>query len=346
MSELDRYANSTVDWRKTLRTNNRRTFFVIAVFFAIYFLLGLLVDTYLASMHYPQAPVSQIFSALITLHIFPIATLVMLAVAAISLLVTFTLHDKLMLLGTEYREITPETAQTLLEKQLYNCVEEMKIAAGLHYMPRVFLIEADYMNAFASGYSEKSAMVAITRGLAEKLNRSELTAVMAHELSHIRHMDIKLTLMASVLANLMLMVLDIFFYSALFSRRSNGDDRSRNGLVAIIILLRYLLPVINILLLLYLSRTREYMADAGSVELLRDNQPLAQALLKIQNDHDNNQAQYRDAYQQTPHENVRREAYIFDPVQAGIEPMTSLADAFSTHPNLKDRLAAIGFKLK
>src|SRR5205814_6321184 len=128
------------------------------------------------------------------------------------------------------------------EQQLYNIVEEMKIAAGLNYMPKVFIIEADYMNAFASGYSEKSAMVAITRGLMEKLNRSEIQAVMAHELSHIRHLDIKLTLMASVLANLIIMVLDIFFYTALFSNRRD-DNRSRNGLFIIIILLRYLLPI-------------------------------------------------------------------------------------------------------
>src|SRR5258708_2871810 len=97
---------------------------------------------------------------------------------------------------------------------------------------------------------------------------------MAHELSHIRRMDIKLTLMASVLANLMIMVLDIFFYNMLFSRRGSSNNRN-NSLAAIIMILRYLLPLINIILLLYLSRTREYMADAGSVELLRDNQPLA-----------------------------------------------------------------------
>jgi heat shock protein HtpX len=140
----------------------------------------------------------------------------------------------------------------------------------------------------------------------------------------------------------MIMVLDIFFYNAIFSRRSN--DERRNGLMVIIIVLRYLLPVINILLLLYLSRTREYMADAGSVELVRDNQPLASALLKISNDHAHHQEAYNAAYQHTPHENVRREAYIFDPTQAGINPMSSLADAFSTHPSLKDRLAALGFK--
>ena len=334
---------STADWRKSIRTNNRKTIFVIGLFFLIYLAVGLLVDTYIYSGTYQTASLSQIFQALMTLQLFPYATLVMLGVAAFSLFITFAFSDKLMLLGTEYHEITPETAQSLQEKQLYNIIEELKIAAGLKYMPKVFIIEADYMNAFASGYSEKSAMVAITRGLMQKLNREELQAVMAHELSHIRHMDIKLTLMASLLANLIIMVLDLLFYNMIFGRR-NGEDRSRNALAGIIMLLRYLLPVINVLLLLYLSRTREYMADAGSVELLRDSHPLASALLKINQDHAQNQDTYSYAYQNTAHENVRREAYIFDPTQAGITGMSSFADLFSTHPNIKDRLAALGFK--
>ncbi|TAK78035.1 MAG: zinc metalloprotease HtpX [Gammaproteobacteria bacterium] len=346
-TDLDQYTSSTADWRKTLRQNNQRTFIVIALFFLIYCSIGMLVDMYLYSSAYPHASISQLFIALITFQVFPIATLIMLIIAAISLFVSYTFHDTLMLLGTEYHEITPTTARTVAEKQLYNVVEEMKIAAGLRYMPKVYLIDADYMNAFASGYSEKSAMVAITRGLMEKLNRDELQAVMAHELSHIRHLDIKLTLTASLLANLTIMVLDIFFYSAVFSnRRDSEDNRSRNTLALIIIILRYVLPVISVLLLLYLSRTRELMADAGSVELMRTNQPLASALLKISTDYNQHQAAYAAAYQTTPHENVRREAYIFDPTQAGMMGISSLNDFFSTHPSLEERLNALGFKKK
>jgi len=343
---LDNFIAGAADWRRQLSSNNRKTIFVIGIFFAIYFFIGILVDMYIYSNTYPNATLTQLFFALITFQLFPLVTLITSGIAAVSLFVTFSFYDKLMLLGTEYREITPTTAQNLSETQLYNVVEEMKIAAGLRYMPKVFLIDADYMNAFASGYSEQSAMVAITRGLMGKLNRSELQAVMAHELSHIRHMDIKLTLMASVLTNLMIMILDMFFYNAIFYSRSNENNKSRDSLRLIIIILRYVIPVINILLLLYLSRTREYMADAGAVELLRDNQPLASALLKIQNDHAEHQEEYSQAYAQTPHEQVRRESYIFDPSQAGIHPMASIADAFSTHPNIRDRLAAIGFKFK
>ncbi len=346
-NDLDAYTLSAADWRKTLRQNSRRTYFVIILFFLIYCAIGLLVDMYLASAVYPRASMTQLFESLVTLQRFPLVTLIMLGIAAISLYVSYLLHDKLMLLGTEYHEITAQSANNVTEQQLYNVVEEMKIAAGLRYMPKVFIIEADYMNAFASGYSEKSAMVAITRGLMEKLNRDELQAVMAHELSHIRHLDIRLTLTASLLANMTIIVLDILFYNALFSSgRRNSNDRSRNSLLTIIIILRYVLPIVSVLLLLYLSRTRELMADAGSVQLMRSNQPLASALLKINDDHQQHRDQYARAYRQTPHENVRREAYLYDPMQAGIESISSISDLFSTHPSLASRLAALGVKLK
>jgi len=345
--EFDQYHVSIADWRSTLRQNNFRTRIVILMFFLIYCGIGILVDMYMSSMQHPHATLGQLFEALITFQIFPVATIVMLAIAGVSLLVSYSLYDKLMLLGTEYHEITPTTAQNVAEQQLYNVIEEMKIAAGLRYMPRVFIIDADYMNAFASGYSEKSAMVAITRGLMTKLNRDELQAVMAHELSHIRHLDIKLTLTASLLSNLSIMVLDMFFYNMIFSgNRRNSENRSGNILVVVIMILRYLLPIISILLLLYLSRTRELMADAGCVELMRTNQPLATALMKISDDHNQNRDRYSAEYSQTPHENIRREAYIFDPMQAGIESMTSIGDFFSTHPSLEARLAALGIKRK
>lgn len=345
-NHLDSYNYSAADWRKTLRQNNFRTYIIIILFFLIYTGIGLLADMYIYASAYQQAPLSDIFIAIVTFKLFPTATLIMFAIAAISLFITYAMYDKLMLLGTDYHEITPQTAQNVAERQLYNVVEEMKIAAGLRYMPKVFIINADYMNAFASGYSEKSAMVAITRGLMEKLNRDELQAVMAHELSHIRHLDIKLTLTASLLANMMIIVLDMLFYSVIFSNRRDEEDRSRNALVTIIIILRYTLPIISVLLLLYLSRTRELMADAGSVELMRANQPLASALLKINNDYTQNRDQYNAMQQQTSHENIRREAYIYDPTQAGIRSLTSVSDLFSTHPSLESRLAALGFKSK
>lgn len=346
MNDLKDFHQTTSDWRKILRLNTHRTYFVLVSFVLIYAALGLLVDVYMNAQLYPQASLGKIFNALIYFQLFPKATLLLAAIAIVAILVTFAWHDRLMLLGTEYHEITPTTARNTQELQLYNVIEEMKIASGLSFMPRVYIIDADYMNAFASGYSEKSSMVAITRGLMTKLNRAELQAVMAHELSHIRHLDIKLTLMAAVLSNITLIVIDLLFRSVLYGNSRSRERGGRNNLFLIIMALRILLPVITILLIFYLSRTREYMADAGCVELMRDNQPLATALLKIYNDHISNVDKYAAQYQSTPHESVRREAYIFDPAQAGISNMQSLSDLFSTHPSIKKRLEALGFQPK
>jgi len=266
----------------------------------------------------------------------------MLGFSVFSLLITYSLYDRIMLLGTEYHEITAENAQNMQEQQLYHVVEEMKVAAGLQYIPKIFIIEAEYMNAFASGYSEKSAMVAITRGLMNKLTRAELQAVMAHELSHIRHCDIKLTLMVAVLSNILLIVVDVLFYSVLFKK--NDDRRDNNQLVMVIMILRYVLPLLTVLLSLFLSRTREYMADAGCVELMRDNEPLARALLKISSDHEQHAEHYAQEYGNTAHEQLRHASYLFDP--SAIDPVKSLNSAFDTHPSIKQRLQALGFNRK
>lgn len=337
---LQDYHASACDWREQIRRNKRRTQAVIALFILIYIVIGLAVDTFVLQSRYPQLPLEYCFYALITFKVPPYATFLLVVLALISLWITYALYDRIMLLGTEYHEITPETARNLQERQLYNVVEEMKVAAGLQYMPRVFIIEADYMNAFASGYSERSAMVAITRGLMEKLDRSELQAVMAHELSHIKHFDIKLTLMVAVLSNILLIVIDILFYSLVFKRNNKEDNR----FLAVIMVLRYVLPIITVVLALFLSRTREYMADAGCVELMRDNEPMARALLKISDDHEQHAEEYSAAYGETAHEEVRRASYLFDP--ADIDPVKQLSSAFSTHPSVLERLQALGFRRK
>jgi heat shock protein HtpX len=331
-----------VDFRKQLRINQHKTIIVIALFIFIYAFIGFLLDLYFNST-LNQMGLGNAFLALIHFQIIPKATIIMALVAVIAVFITFALHDRIILFGTTYREINSKTARKLEEKQLYNVVSEMRIAAGLRYMPKVYLIEAEYMNAFASGYSEKSALIAITSGLLYKLERDELQAVIAHEMSHIHHNDIKLTLVASVLSNIMLMAIDILFYNALFSGRRRRDEEGANKLLFIIILLRYLLPIITLILLLYLSRTREFMADAGAVELTRNNSPLGRALLKISGDHAQNRDSYTRSYRQTAHEEVRQASYIFDPTQANISFTQSFATLFSTHPPLKERLKAIGF---
>lgn len=374
MDRLEGYNIKSTDWRTALRENSKKTRNVIIMFVAIYMVIGFLIDVYIYSPSPPQsswqtpqtspmgvynysdinsllpswesiektdlAPLKKTAYDLITFKQFPLATLGMLIVALISLLITFLFHKGLMLSGTKNREITPDTAQSIQERQLYNVIEELMVASGLKVMPKVYVIEADYMNAFASGYSEKSSLVAITKGLLEKLDRSELQAVMAHELSHVRHNDIRLTLTVTLLSNLILMIIDFMFRGLLYSQKRD------NGLMFIILLGRFLLPILTLLLVMYLSRTREYMADAGSVQLTRENEPLARALIKIQQDTVENRENYQAQYEQTPNESVRRSAYFYDPQYAGIITLRSINDLFSTHPSLVNRLKALGITKK
>lgn len=321
------------NFREVLKDNQRKTILVICTFLLLYVSIGFLADIVLHAGK--EHNFSQSLFSLITFQQIPIFTLCMLGVGLISVYITFKLYDKIMLWGTDYIEINPDTNPDLglVEKQLFNIIEELKIAAGLNYMPKVYLIDADYMNAFASGYSEKSAMVAITRGLIEKLNRSEIQAVMAHELSHIKHMDIKITLFVGVLSNIMLLVLDWLFHIVAFSsgRREKEGNNATAIASLIILVLRFVLPIITLLLTLYLSRTRELMADAGAVKLTRDKSAMASALLKIHNNYEENNYYDEGA-------SVRAAAYIYNPMKSFFK------DTFSTHPSIEKRLSNLGVK--
>ena len=336
-NKLEKYQVSATDWRASLRSNQRNTFIVIILFVLIYVALGFVIDLYLGTAQ--NIPLEYTLENLLNFKTLPMATLIMLLVAVISVMITFLFYDNLMMLGTEYHEVTSDSQDSIEGQQLYNVVDEMKIAAGLRFMPKIYIIDADYMNAFASGYSEKSAMVAITRGLLQKLDRNELQAVMAHELSHIRHGDVRLSLTVALLSNLILIVIDLLFRGVLYSR-----GRKDGRLVFVIMLARFLLPIITILLMLYLSRKRELMADAGCVELMRANEPLARALIKIHEDTLQHQETYKEEYEKTAHEEVRQASYLYDPKYAGISPLKSLNSLFSTHPSLEDRLKALGIE--
>ena len=332
------------NWRQVLQQNARRTYAVMFTFLLIYTALGFFCDLLIISSNHPDMSLSDAAHEILTLQQWPWATLSMFGVGVASIMITLTFHNKIIMMGTDYHEVTPESSQDLQEKQLYNVVEEMKVAAGLSYMPKIYIINADYMNAFASGFTEKSAMIAITRGLMNKLNRQELQAVMAHELSHIRHQDIKLTLMVGVLSNLMLMVVDVIFYQYIFGQNTNDrSDKSNNGILMIVMLLRYVLPIMTVILMMYLSRTREYMADSGAVELMRENESLARALIKINQDYADNQEQYVDEYRNTKHEEFRKAAYLFDP--SAYDPVKSFSSLWDTHPSIEDRLKALGIKI-
>jgi len=171
-------------------------------------------------------------------------------------------------------------------RELYNIVENLSIAAGLP-MPRVYLINEPALNAFATGRDEKRAVVAVTSGLLEKLDRSETEGVIAHELSHIGNRDMLVSTVAVVLVGFVALLSD-FFLRSMFWGGLGGRDRDKGqaaGIMMIIgIVLAILSPIAVTLIQLAISRSREFLADADGALLTRYPEGLASALQKISSD--------------------------------------------------------------
>ncbi|HMO35220.1 MAG TPA: M48 family metallopeptidase [Gemmatales bacterium] len=231
------------------------------------------------------------------------------------------------------------------DPELFNVVEEMSIAAGVP-MPRVFLINDESMNAFATGRDPTNGIVAITSGLRQRLTRDELQGVIAHEMGHIRNYDIRLMLLLAVLIGVIVMLSD-FFWRALrsgahwggTSRYRNDEGRNRNSdpgvagiITAILIVLAFVLsliaPILAQIIQLAVSRKREYMADASAVEFTRNPQGLIDALSKLSND----PIPLESANRGTAH------LYIVNPIKRFSELSGTI---FSSHPPIKDRIRAL-----
>ena len=210
-------------------------------------------------------------------------------------------------------------------RELHNIVENLSITAGLP-KPRVYIINDMAPNAFATGRDKNHAAVAVTTGLLQILNRSELEGVIAHELSHIGNRDILVGTVAVVLAGFITIVADIFIRSHLFGGRGRDDD-NRGGLLMIVgIILAILAPIFATLIQLSISRKREFLADASGALLTRYPEGLASALAKI--------SQYGTPMQKAS----KATAHLFIANPFGANKIKSL---FSTHPPVQSRIEAL-----
>ena len=189
--------------------------------------------------------------------------------------ISYWYSDKIVLAMTGARALEKKDAP-----ELYNIVENLTIAAGLP-MPRIFLVADRAPNAFATGRDPEHAVVAVTSGILEILNRTELEGVLAHELSHIGNRDMLLSTVAVVLAGFVSLLAD-FFMRSLWWGRSRDDNRGSGGLFILIgIALSILAPIATTLIQLAISRKREFLADASGALLTRYPEGLASALEKI-----------------------------------------------------------------
>ncbi|MBO1518324.1 zinc metalloprotease HtpX [Oceanisphaera pacifica] len=311
-----------MDFRESIRVNNRKTKLVVLSYIAIMLLVGLLAD--IAIRPLSNAGLLYDMKLYLSLAAIPYFTLGVLACTLIGIFIINKFGHKMMLSGSQYRELDPTGTLSDTERQVANMVEEMAISANLGYLPRTFIMESEQMNAFAAGWNKDNALVAVTSGLLSKLTRSEVQAVIAHEVGHILHGDSKLTLYVGILANVILTLTNIFAHVFLFSRSRNSNANKAKMLLMV---LNFVLPLITQVLYLYLSRSREYMADAASVQLTGDNQAMISALQKISGDH-----QVHDSASKLNDEiyteKYRAAAYIFNKGDS----------VFSTHPSIENRL--------
>ena len=228
-----------------------------------------------------------------------------------------------------------------MDLELWNVVDEMRIAAGLP-MPRVYLINESALNAFATGRDPEHAAVAITTGLRQRLTREELQGVIAHEVAHIRHYDIRFAMLMATMVGLIVFACDAFLRGVLRGgARGAARSRSRSGegggaavLVMIVLglLLAAIAPFLAQAIQMAYSRKREYLADAGAVELTRNPLGLAGALRKLADD---SEPLVERANRGTAH------MFIMNPLRRDRRAHGERSSAFSSHPPVRERIARL-----
>ncbi len=284
--------------------NKRRTALILTIFVLILALVGAAVGYFVAD--------SMIAGIII-------------AVIGTGIYLAIVLHDPAQLV------MSMNNAEEIHEQdnpELWHIVEDMAMVARVP-MPRVYILDEASPNAFATGRDPEHASVAVTRGLLEMMNREELEGVLGHELSHVRNYDILVSTIAIAMLTVITLLTDftsryLFWFGG--SRRDRDDDDNDNKNLEIIKIVLFVItillaPLAATLINLALSRNREYLADAGSVELTRNPHGLISALKKIENSQ--------------PMENVSsssRALYIEDPVK---KEHSSL---FDTHPPTSERI--------
>ncbi|HES59663.1 MAG: M48 family metallopeptidase [Calditrichaceae bacterium] len=296
---------------EAIRSNKRKSFWLIVLMALVLAALGAAIGSYL----FTQNPEDGIF----------VGVLVAMIVWIIMLAVSFSSGDRILLATAGAREIKHDDAP-----QLYNIVEEMKIASGLPKMPRVFIIDNSVPNAFAVGIKPDRAAVAVTTGLMSRLNRDELQGVIAHEIAHISNRDTYFMTLAGVTVGAVIILADLFIRGMFYSSLSRGRRSSRDSgqlqliIMVISIIVAILAPILTQLLYFACSRQREYLADAGSAQFTRYPAGLASALEKISQNQSENFTKSR----------TLAPMYIVNPLAA----TGKSNNLFSTHPSTEDRI--------
>ncbi len=242
--------------------------------------------------------------------------------------------DKLVLAMTHAKPIKKADAP-----ELFRIVENLSITAGLP-VPRVYILEEEAMNAFATGRNPKHAVVAVTRGLLNRLERTELTGVIAHEISHIGNRDMLVSTVVVVLAGIVVMAADLITRQMLWggfggSRRDSRDSGQAHAVMMIIgFAVMIIAPLIAQVIKLAVSRKREFLADASGALLTRYPEGLASALQKI----------FQDPTRLRVANNATAHLYFENPFKGDRghgEGASWFTKLFMTHPPVSERIKAL-----
>lgn len=213
-------------------------------------------------------------------------------------------------------------------KRVYNLVENLCISQGMT-TPKIFIIDDDSLNAFASGINASSYSVSLSKGIINKLDDDELEGVIAHELTHIKNRDVRLLIISILFVGIFSFLAELAFRSLRFagSGKKNKDSKGSGAIVLIAIVITAIAYLISILLRFGISRKREYLADAGSAEMTKKPYALANALRKISGDPRIEAVESRDIAQ----------LFIENP-KPSAHKSASWDNLFATHPSIEKRI--------
>ena len=288
------------------RINNSNSFLLLA-FFPI-----LLLGMFWVIVYFLNQKGSNI-------NFFTTAAPVILVLTGIWFLIAWGLNSKMIQWATGSKPL-----ERMENKRVYNIVENLCISCGMK-MPAVFVIEDDSLNAFASGINTSSYSVTLSRGIINKLNDEELEGVIAHELTHIRNRDTRMLIISIIFVGIFSFLAEMAFRSLRFA---GGRKSGKGGGVVILIavVVSALAYLISMLLRFGISRSREYIADAGAAEMTKKPDALASALKKISDDPFIEAVQSRDVAQ----------LFINNPTPS--QHKASWDNMFSTHPPIEKRI--------
>ena len=289
-----------------IQKNKLKSVLLIIVIFIFFILLGYLISLALDPGYFF---IIMIFATIFSL---------------IYILISYHNSHKIALASVNAKPASPTE-----HRDFFHAAENMSLASGL-LMPKLYVMESEQINAFASGKNPQNAVIAVTTGALKKLNKQELEGVIAHEMSHIANYDIRFMTLVAVLVGLISIIAQIYLRSLFFSSLSGNRRENKSGVIIIIasIIAAILAPILAHLVSLTISRKREFTADATAVKFTRYSPGLKSALQKIKHEHLSEQDKKRYPQAVAP-------LFISDPFKKKVKGL------FSTHPSIDERISRL-----